>query len=120
MCRTTVIFGTLKGSSLLSNILVLNNCFSSRNVSKMVSKLCPNCYFKNPFFLNLFLFLFFVFVFVFVFVFFFVKSLNFCVVRTIRFCSNLTGTWFKCLSILYEGLLDLRCQHYSNGSREEF
>ena len=33
-------FGTLKDESLLINILVSNNCFSSETSSKMASTLC--------------------------------------------------------------------------------
>ena len=32
MCQVTIVFGTLKGGSLLINILASNNCFSFRNI----------------------------------------------------------------------------------------
>ena len=32
ICRITVIFGTLKGGSLLINIFASNNCFNDRNI----------------------------------------------------------------------------------------
>ena len=75
MCRTTIIFGTLKDDSLKINSLALNNCFSHRNIfqngintlSKMVNH-------------------------------FLSKSSKFCIVWTIRFCSNFTIMWSKYLS----------------------
>ena len=115
---TTVIFGTLKDDSLQINSFALDNCFSYRNVFQNGVNALSTMVLKNPvfgFFLFLFLFLFcfvlfcfallcffccflFCFCFCFVlfcFVLFLSKSSKFCVVWTIRCCSNYTSMWYK-------------------------
>ena len=78
MCRTTVIFRTLKGGSLQINSLALKNCFSYRNVFQNGVNALSKMVLKNPGFCQ--------------------KNSKFCIFRTIRFCSNFTSMLSKYVS----------------------
>ena len=78
------------------NSLALNNCFNYIYIFQNGFNALSKIILKRPgllfllLFLFLFLFLFFFFCFVFL-----SKSSKFCVVWTIRFCSNFTNMWYK-------------------------
>ena len=73
-CRTTVIFGILKVGNLEIDSLILNNCFSYRNVFQNGVNTLSKMVFKT-WFLS--------------------KSSTFREVWTIRFCSNFTSMLYK-------------------------
>ena len=97
--RSPVIFGTMKDGNLENNRLALNIFFSDRNVYQNGVNTLSEMVLKNGF------------VCLFVCFFFFVKNSKFCIVRTIRFCSNFIACGPNTYQIMYEETLEFQCQH---------
>ena len=101
-CRTTTILRALRDGSLRINSLIINNCFSYRNILQYGVNVCQKCLFS--------------FLFLFLFCFWSGLLLKTNKQKTSKFCSLWPiGFWHACGSnanqMMYGETLDFQCQH---------